>query len=411
MLPLITAAAGCILAGAATIASPTTTWARTATSATANQTQEHPYTLMPALYRPGNYLANHTKPFYHHRRVGGTYYDGMLYHEVELEPTQRQLESYDIHAQRLSHRYPLTHELAIAPVVTARFIYVFTRDGKLTKFVHADPTPRWQITLSSHAIQHVKAYHSLYVVTAYGDVMKIDDHTAEIMWISALSKPAEVLYYDEEAIAIHQDKLYIGTQHTTEVFSTSGDWLGAFNTPPYPDDAPNGVVGPLSFQGNTIQFVTFRGHVYTFALDEFKSPPLQSRNIGATITAQLPAADGTYYGTLDGQLLFWPHLEAAGGAIPQTFTLSTDPIASISSLSHADLIITTTTGQIFGRSQHGATAIFATTLAAAIYAKPLLIHAPHPMLIVTSAYKNIYAYRLLRQRLAPQDTLMTASAK
>lgn len=384
--------------------------ARTATATSA--AGEHLYTLVPALYRPGNHQANHTKPFYHHRRVGATYYDGMLFHEVELEPTQRQLESYDMHSKRVSHRYPLTHELALAPVVTARFVYVFTRDGKLTKFALASATPLWQITLSSHAIQQVKAHHALYVVTAYGDVMKIDDHTAEIMWISALSEPPEVLYYHEEAIAIHQDQLYIGTQHTTEVFSTSGDWLGAFSTPPYPDNAPNGVVGPLSFEDNSIQFVTFRGQAYRFALGEFKDPPLQSQDLGSPITARLTTAAGTYYGTPGGQLMFWPNPAAvASGAVPQTFTLGSGPIASISSLGEATLMITTTTGQIFGRTDHGATAIFATALAGAMYAKPLLVqaHAPHPMLIVTSAYKNIYAYRLMRRRLAPEDMLATTT--
>ena len=377
-------------------------------------------TLVPALFLEGSVSANQTKPYYHHRRVGAAYHDDILYREVETSPSQRYLESYHLSHHHTIHQYPLTHELTVDPVVTPDFIYTFSRDGKLTKFFHHNSTPKWQITLSSYVIQKIVAADALYVVTAYGDVMKIDQHTADILWVSSLSSSPDVLYYHEDAITLKDQRVYIGTRHTVEVFSANGDWLGAYNTPSSQPEVPGGVVGSLSFYANKIHFVMFDGNAYVFAVDDFKSPPLHTHDFKTAITTTLHSHHGIYYGTLFGELIYRPFnptspspLNAARGN-SKRYSLTTEPISSILSLKNiinnhpattTPLLITTTQGKIIGveapshSSPQEFTQLFSTALVSALYAKPIITQtsAPHPTLIFTSTYKNVYSYQLMKK--------------
>lgn len=378
--------------------------------------------LVPSLFLVGSLESHHTKPYYHHRRVGASYHRGHLYREVQRSPSHHELESFDLNTHTIRHTYPLTHELSARTLVDDSAVFTFTRDGKITKFALNNTIPVWQTTLSSYVIQRVQRAGDLYVVTAYGDVVRIDGQSSEILWISSLTDPASVLYYHEDSIALKGRRLYVGSRHTVEVFHVRGDWLGSFNTQKKTINSSSihdhgSVVGELTFKDKKIHFVHFDGTSYVFHTKRLKAPPIATRDLGTSITAKQYTTTGTYYGSAYGDLIYVPHSLDPNEHTPQaqtkTYKISDDPISSITLLhpqpssSHwqlnEPLLITTAKGKLIGRAEQGTEEIFSATLAASIHAKPVVVSqsADRHMItdglrvFITSAHKHVYGYRII----------------
>ena len=397
--------------------------------ASSGKTRTLKQSLVPTLYLKGDHLAIKTKPYRHHRRVAATVYDGILYREID-HGSGKFLEAFDL-STRLGHPYyQLAAELTASSIASKRFLYVFSRDGKITKLSRKSGTKIWQTSLSSFVIQRWISRGKLYVVTSYGDVLKLSGKTGKIQWISSLTNPPDVVYYDEDAITFMDGKLYVGGTQSVEVFSPSGDWLGAYLTSRPDEDLPGGIVGPITFHQDKVIFSRFDGSVYVFNHDDLDSSGI-TYHLGSPITSKLETQTGIYYGTLFGEIIFTTLAEASlKKPSLKTHSLTDQPISSMvfihSSVASTDnthnaeaddiadkitdkitetIVATTTKGRIFGL-RNLRQIVFSTSLVSYLYAQPTLISkrksaTAHPTLLYTTTYKSIYAFAITQKPAEP----------
>lgn len=390
--------------------------------ASSGKTRTLKQSLIPTLYLKGDHLAVKTKPYRHHRRVAATVYNGILYREIDHGSGKKFVEAFNLSTRLGRPYYPLNAELTASSIASKRFLYVFSRDGRITKLSRKSGTEIWQTSLSSFVIQRWISRGQIYVVTAYGDVLKLSGKTGKIRWISGLTNPPDVVYYDEDAITFMDGKLYVGGAQSVEVFSPSGDWLGAYQTSRPDEDLPGGVVGPITFHQDKVIFSRFDGSVYTFNRNNLDSSGT-TYHLGSPITSKLETPEGLYYGTLFGEIIFTP-LDEASLKKPtlKTNPLTDQPISSmvfIDNIDNADddvgntkteasestetIVVSTTKGRIFGLRNLNQT-VFSASLVSYLYAPPTFISeksATHPTLLYTTTYKSIYAFAITQKPAEP----------
>ncbi|MCY4380701.1 MAG: PQQ-binding-like beta-propeller repeat protein [Proteobacteria bacterium] len=358
------------------------------------------HTLVPAFFLKGSTLES--MPYRSYYPVPVTVSDqGELYREV-FRHGQIMLQKFNLFTQQKTSEFPLSGALSREIIMVDDTLYVFTIDGKVTKVTTEELQVVWQSALSSYVVQAVHNGGALYLVTAHGDVLKMDGTSGDIKWISSLTNGVDLLHYQPHSLAISDDVLYVGAKRSVEAYSLDqGDWLGAFNVSLAMSQELGGVVGPLTVQQGQMVFARFDGTVHAFPLGDFQSSPRWLKKFAAQFTTKVDGVDNIFIGTLDGKVLT---LDKLTGDKKSYIKISDAPISSIVPLdlgeSHltGHILVTTTRGEIFGLTDFAKTLVFKRYLPSSLYATPIvrrISYNKYPMIFAMTGHKNVYGFHIL----------------